>query len=59
MLLHGHASDTNGVQIQTVGYFFGWFVFSVFAAYYAMKFAAARREERERVEKWKKKSEQP
>ena len=51
-MFHGHA-DGNGPQIQTVGYFFGWFVFSILAAYYAMKFMVARREAREKAAKRK------
>ena len=47
-MFHGHTDMGNGPQIQTVGYFFAWFVGTIFAAYYAMKFTAARREARER-----------
>lgn len=50
-MFHAHGDTGNGPQLQTVGYFFAWFIASIFAAYYAMKFTAARREARERREK--------
>ena len=50
-MYHGHADMGGGVRIETAGFIFAWFIGSILAAYYAMKFTAARREARERQEK--------
>jgi hypothetical protein len=55
-MFHGHMETGNGPQLQTVGYFFAWFVGSILTAYYAMKFTAARREALEKAAKRKKSS---
>ena len=51
-MFHGH-QDTGGggVDFTTGAYFFCSAIFSIFAAYYAMKFAVMRREQREAAEK--------
>jgi hypothetical protein len=52
-MFHGHSDFGNGPQIQTVGYFFAWGIGSLLAAYYVMKFMAARREALEKAAKRK------
>ena len=54
-MFHGH-QDTGGggVDFVTGAYFFCATIFSIFAAYYAMKITAMQRETREAAEKRKK-----
>ena len=50
-MFHGHVETGSGPQLQTVGYFFAWFVGSLLAAYYVMKFMVTRREIKEKAAK--------
>jgi hypothetical protein len=52
-MFHGHSDFGNGPRLETVGYFFVWFIGSILTAYYTMKFMAARREAREKAARWK------
>jgi hypothetical protein len=48
--MHG-ASTSPGPSIETFAFFFAWFIGSIIVAYYAMRFTAVRREEREKFQK--------
>jgi hypothetical protein len=49
-----HGSDFNGgPDFATGAFFFIWSIFSIFAAYYTMKFMVFRRDEREKAAKRK------
>jgi len=50
-MFHSHGDGSGGVDFSTGAYFFCSAIISVFGAYYAMKFAAMRREQREAAEK--------
>ena len=50
-MFHGHQDTGGGPDFATGAFFFCTTVVSVFVAYYAMKFAAMQREQREAAEK--------